>query len=218
MLAATADAPQTYAGRVTTEIPDAHGKRAVRAAVRASRRARSAAERGAADAAIARHGAELAERLGARTVACYLSTPSEPGTRGLLRDLSERGVRVLLPRPHEGGALDWVLAGEGERVHAMGVPEPLGAALGSHAIGEADLVFVPAAAVDDAGGRLGWGGGYYDRALQRLPRPTPIVAIVFDDDVVPTLALEPHDVRVTGRLTPSGFRAATAVDGASTGR
>lgn len=199
------------------EIPDPTGKRTRRATIRAARRARPQAQRDEADAAIGRHGADLVERLGARTVACYLSTASEPGTRQLLRELVADGVRVLLPRPQEGGALDWVVAGGGEQRHTLGVPEPLGAGLGPHALDEADLVFVPAAAVDEYGGRLGWGGGFYDRALAARRRRSPVVAIVFDDEVIEPLILEPHDMLISGRLTPSGYREALGPAAASPG-
>ena len=64
--------------------------------------------------------------------------------------------------------------------------EPAGPPLGRDAIAAADLVLVPALAVDVAGRRLGQGGGSYDRAL---PRATaPVVAVVFGDEVLDTIA------------------------------
>jgi 5-formyltetrahydrofolate cyclo-ligase len=69
-----------------------------------------------------------------------------------------------------------------------------------------DVVICPAAAVDDTGTRLGWGGGYYDRFLVDLPADTPVFALVFDDDVASGLPREAHDVPVTGVVTPSGWR------------
>jgi 5,10-methenyltetrahydrofolate synthetase len=69
-----------------------------------------------------------------------------------------------------------------------------------------DVVICPAAAVDETGTRLGWGGGYYDRFLTDLPAGIPVFALVFDDDVVADLPREAHDVPVTGVVTPSGWR------------
>ena len=78
--------------------------------------------------------------------------------------------------------------------------EPAGPPLGRDAIGAADLVLVPALAVDEAGRRLGQGGGSYDRAL---PRTTaPVVAVVFGDEVLDTIPAERHDRPVDGVLTP----------------
>ncbi|GGA62549.1 5-formyltetrahydrofolate cyclo-ligase [Pseudoclavibacter endophyticus] len=192
-------------------------KSAIRAEVRRRRRARPQAERDAADAAIARHGLELASELRAESVALYLSTPTEPGTRGLIAALDNEGIRVLLPRPTLDGGLEWVCSGGGELMTpGLGTPEPIGAALAGDPLGDADLVFTPASAVDRHGGRLGWGGGYYDRALVGIrpvdavaggtePVRAPIVTIVFDDDVLDSVPTEPHDVPIDGVLTPSGL-------------
>jgi 5-formyltetrahydrofolate cyclo-ligase len=62
------------------------------------------------------------------------------------------------------------------------------------------LVLVPALAVDHSGVRLGKGGGYYDRALSLSTGP--VVAVVRDEEFVPSLPAEPHDVRVDAVLTP----------------
>lgn len=181
-------------------------KRAIRASVRRSRRARTAPERASAALAIAHHGVELVERTGATSVTLFLSTPTEPSTRRLIADLEARDVAVLLPRPVSAGEMEWVRSGGGERrTPGLGTPEPLGAALAPGALDEAGVLFVPAAAIDPRGGRLGWGGGYYDRALAGH-QTAPVVAIVFDDDLRDDLPVEPHDVPVDAVLTPSGLR------------
>ncbi len=58
-------------------------------------------------------------------------------------------------------------------------------------------------AVDESGVRLGRGGGSYDRALAHLPPETPVVAVVYDTEVVPELPSDPHDHRVGFALTPT---------------
>jgi 5-formyltetrahydrofolate cyclo-ligase len=65
------------------------------------------------------------------------------------------------------------------------------------------VVLVPALAVDRRGRRLGRGGGYYDRTLASLAGPA--YAVVYDDEVVEEVPVEPHDVAVAGALTPSGL-------------
>jgi len=86
------------------------------------------------------------------------------------------------------------------------MPEPdVGEGATSQAI-TVDAVICPAAAVDDSGTRLGWGGGFYDRFLGDLPAGTPVFALVFDDDVVSELPCAQHDVPVWGVVTPSGSR------------
>jgi 5-formyltetrahydrofolate cyclo-ligase len=79
--------------------------------------------------------------------------------------------------------------------------------LGPEALAEADLVLIPALAVDRSGTRLGQGGGWYDRVLGFVTSETPILAVVFSDEILPadTLPREPHDLPVSGALTPNGL-------------
>ena len=76
---------------------------------------------------------------------------------------------------------------------------------------ELDLVLVPCVAVDPAGNRLGFGAGYYDRALadaedpqMRSSRPHPLlIGVVFDVQVVPVLAREAWDVPLDAIISES---------------
>jgi 5-formyltetrahydrofolate cyclo-ligase len=150
----------------------------------------------------------LIAELGATSVAIFLSTPQEPQTRDAIRVLSARGIRFYAPISLPDGAMTWapVDAHTPERAGLGGMPEPdVGAGATSHAI-TVDMVICPAAAVDDTGTRLGWGGGFYDRFLADLTAGTPVFSLVFDDDVVSDLLREAHDVPVWGVVTPSGWR------------
>jgi 5-formyltetrahydrofolate cyclo-ligase len=136
-------------------------------------------------------------------VAAYVGVGTEPPTLRLLDALRASGVRVLLP-VIEGTGLDWAVY-DGRDTLAdgpLGLAEPLGARLGAEGLLEADVVLVPALAVDPEGHRLGRGRGYYDRALQTVT--APVIAVVYDDDVVDAVAVESHDRDVDGWVTPSG--------------
>jgi 5-formyltetrahydrofolate cyclo-ligase len=63
---------------------------------------------------------------------------------------------------------------------------------------------VPALAVGRDGTRLGRGGGSYDRALARVPAATPVVALLYEDELLETVPAEPHDRRVSAAVLPSG--------------
>ncbi|WP_279581832.1 5-formyltetrahydrofolate cyclo-ligase [Fodinicola feengrottensis] len=54
------------------------------------------------------------------------------------------------------------------------------------------------------GGRLGRGGGSYDRSLPRVPAGVPIVALTYDNELMDVVPTEPHDQRITAVVTPSG--------------
>ncbi|MEY8839055.1 5-formyltetrahydrofolate cyclo-ligase [Cribrihabitans sp. XS_ASV171] len=60
---------------------------------------------------------------------------------------------------------------------------------------EPELLIVPLVAFDARGNRLGYGGGFYDRTLERLRagRPTLAIGFAFDAQEAPELPLEPTD-------------------------
>lgn len=64
-----------------------------------------------------------------------------------------------------------------------------------------DCVIVPGAAFDKTGGRLGLGGGYYDKFLPRAVNAKKI-AFAYDFQVVESLPLEPHDAKIDAVMTP----------------
>lgn len=138
------------------------------------------------------------------TVCAYWPVGSEPGSPALLDGLLRHGCRVLLPVIDTAGPLDWAeyTGADSLRVGPFGLREPTGPRLGCGALTEAMLVLVPALAVDHRGTRLGRGGGHYDRTLPLAKAGTPLIAIVRDDEVLPWLPFEPHDVLVNAVLTP----------------
>jgi 5-formyltetrahydrofolate cyclo-ligase len=189
---------------VTTQSAAAAAKAALRAQVRESRMQRSTAERAGAAVGIARMVLALPELAGASVVAAYADARQEPGTGPLLSTLDDRGVRVLLPVQQGDGELDWAWYA-GPAAFSNGphdIEEPLGDRLGLDAITQADVVIVPALAVDRRGNRLGQGGGGYDRALGRTGDALT-VAVVHDEEVFDEIPVEPHDISVRAVATPT---------------
>lgn len=187
-------------GAGTTSAPEA--KSVERGRLRGLRRAHVADR--TADEALAAAVLALPEVGRARVVAAYVSRPGEPGTVPLLAALRERGVRVLLPVVLGDRDLDWVVD-DGTRVSGLlpGLTEGSGAPLGPQVVADADVVVVPALAVDAAGRRLGQGGGSYDRALARRRADAAVVALLHDHELVAgPLPVEPHDAPVTVAVTP----------------
>lgn len=133
------------------------------------------------------------------TVCAYIATASEPGSLAMVEALRSHGLRVLLP-VIVGESLDWAEYDGRLRPGPFGLREPEGPLLGASAVGSAALVLVPALAVDHSGVRLGKGAGHYDRALTLSTAPR--VALVRDEEFVPSLPAEPHDVRMDAVLTP----------------
>jgi 5-formyltetrahydrofolate cyclo-ligase len=149
--------------------------------------------------------AHLLPRLtGMRRVAAYVPTGAEPGSLDLLDDLLAGGTAILLPVVQGVADLDWALyRGRPElTAGARGTTQPAGPSLGRDAIAGADIVLVPALAVDHQGVRLGRGAGYYDRALAGVPLGVPVVALLHDGELVPRLPGDTWDRPVTAISSP----------------
>ena len=181
-------------------------KAAARERLLAARRQLTPAERAGAGRDIRDAVLSLPETQMAGTVAAYYSIGSEPETHGLLFALWKRGTYVLLPILLPDGDLDWA-SYEGPDSLRPGpryLTEPAEPPRGAGAISSADLVLVPALAVDHSGVRLGRGGGSYDRALARVGTPVPTVALLYDSEFVPHVPSGAHDQRVRLIARPAG--------------
>jgi 5-formyltetrahydrofolate cyclo-ligase len=187
----------------------AEEKRVLRRELLERRRLLSQEDAAGASAVLARRALELPELAGAPTVAAYVSVGREPGTRALLDALHARGVRVLLPVLLEDNDLDWAAYGGAEGLvrAGRGLLEPTGPRLGPDAVREAGAVLLPGLAVDARGMRMGRGGGSYDRVLARLEGSAAhLVVLLYANEVVAEVPVEPHDHPVHAVVTPEGVR------------
>ncbi len=71
---------------------------------------------------------------------------------------------------------------------------------------EPEILIVPLLAFNREGGRLGYGGGFYDRTLEmlRAKRPTLAIGFAFSGQEVDTLPLEPTDAHLDMVVTEDG--------------
>jgi 5-formyltetrahydrofolate cyclo-ligase len=150
------------------------------------------------------HVLEMPEVTSAGTIAAYYSVGTEPDTRGLIFALWKRGSYVVLPVLLPDGDLDWA-SYEGPESLApgpRGVLQPVEPVRGIGTIARADVVLVPALAVDVRGRRLGRGGGSYDRALARVGPQVPTIALLYDSELLPSVPAEEHDQSVRAVARP----------------
>jgi 5-formyltetrahydrofolate cyclo-ligase len=173
-------------------------KAALRRQLAAARARLTDAERAAAGHAVREAVLALPETQMAGTAAAYYAVGTEPDTRGLVYALWKRGSYVLLPVLLPGGDLDWAsYEGPDSLVPGpRGTLQPAEPPRGTAAVASADLVIVPALAVDRRGIRLGRGGGSYDRALARVGGPVPTVALLYDGELLDEVPSGPHDLPV----------------------
>jgi 5-formyltetrahydrofolate cyclo-ligase len=197
-----------------SDVSDVQQRKAeLRARVLARRSALPADQRAQAGRAIRDALLDRPEVQMAGTIAAYYSIGAEPDTRGLVYALWKRGSYVLLPVLRPDGDLDWAsYEGPDSLVPGpRGLREPGEPTRGVDAVARADAVLVPALAVDGAGRRLGRGGGSYDRALARVGPLIPLIALVYDEELVGHVPSEDHDVPVRATASP---RAGITVTGA----
>ena len=140
----------------------------------------------------------------------FAATAREPATAPVLAAALAAEVVVALPRV-VGTQLRFhrVETLSGLRSGYRGVAEPPVAApsLEFDRLPPATLVLVPGAAFDVAGGRLGWGGGHYDRTLAEIRRRCAtalLVGVCMPEQVVKRVPRVAHDVAVHLILAGNG--------------
>ena len=151
---------------------------------------------------LANVGAGIAAEKKAGTVSAFWSIGTEPSTFPLLENLARSGMETALPvMQGRGKPLLFRLWKEGEPLAEAkwGIKEPLPSAREV----QPDLLFVPLAAYDRAGNRLGYGAGYYDRTLARLRAAKPITAVgvAFDIQEMAEIPVEAYDEKLDYVLT-----------------
>ena len=190
----------------TNETEDAEAQRALKQQWRkdalAKRKKTTIVQRQEAGRLLAIRARETALVRPGSTVAAFVSMGSEIPMTPLLETLFDMDCRVLVPRLGAGMEIGW-----SELDGIDGLRDQHNAD-GSEALAEAELVIVPAFAVDEHGFRLGRGGGWYDRALLRRSATARVIAVCWPWETTDTtVPHEPHDIPVDGTLTPDGYHA-----------
>ncbi|MFO7983166.1 MAG: 5-formyltetrahydrofolate cyclo-ligase [Desulfuromonadales bacterium] len=126
-------------------------------------------------------------------LALYSPILNEVFTEKLFQQARQERMSVAYPRVR-GEDLEFVLVSDpGALTHgAFGVMEPSGHEL--IVPGELDLVVVPGVAFDFSGYRLGYGKGFYDRALHDTAQRTVRAGVCYELQLVDVLPAERHDI------------------------
>jgi len=141
----------------------------------------------------------------AHRVALFSPMPSEPNIEGLWQGATQQ---FCYPRVREG-YMEFVEV----RQHADLTPSSWHAHIQELAHSDArvvppaeiEVILVPGLAFTARGQRLGRGGGYYDRYLEKLTTKTLRIGVCFALQIVKALATEPHDQLVNTVVTEDGF-------------
>jgi 5-formyltetrahydrofolate cyclo-ligase len=145
----------------------------------------------------------LAEIAQARAVGLFwpMQERREVDLRPLDTALRERGVRIAYPRCEldpRHMAFHFVADLAAMAPAAMGYLEPTS---DMPLVEGLDVVVVPGLAFDARGYRIGYGGGFYDRALPRLCPPGTSIGVAFDFQLAADIPNTPGDVAVDRIVT-----------------
>ncbi len=158
-----------------------------------------------------RASAEVCQRLGnlsalkdVRRLAGYAARGAEVGVRSFLQQAQRRGTQIVLPRVTGPGRMEFCLVNDWDELvpGAFGIEEPKGQAVETSTI---EAFLVPGVAFDVQGARLGFGMGYYDRALPTVGKALAIGVChhcQIADAGLPTESHDrPMDMIVTDEMT-----------------
>lgn len=172
-------------------------KQALRAEIRAKKRAMTPAQIEAASDRLAELLFAHPAYQAAKSLYGYLSYNQEVRTAKILQQAQKDDKRVAVPKVF-GDEMRFLWLDDLSAVApgAYNIPEPV--ADTPVADDETALVLMPGLAFTPEGGRLGYGGGFYDRFLAREPHPT--LALCYDFQMVPRLPSQAHDIPVDAVL------------------
>ena len=161
----------------------------------------SKAEREAESLAIERILTSSDIWLNAQSVFIYYSIDSEVATHGIIDAALKCGKAVYLPRCAEQGEMHAIriMSLDDLRPGKYFIPEPVGT---DELMGAPDLTIVPGLAFDSYGGRMGYGGGYYDRFLANV---NTTAALAYTCQVIERVPTGAHDAPVNYIITPAGI-------------
>ncbi len=182
-------------------------KAALRRDMRARRRKLFDAAPDAAERAVRRLPLSRLARFSVVAAYCPQGTELDPGP--ILRAILEMNpgkARAALPvAVGKDTALRFRLWRPGEPLvnDASGIPSPPASALEL----SPNLVITPLLAFDRKGGRLGQGGGHYDRTLANLRRQRPVfvLGVGFSGQEIPVVPMEPLDQRLDAIVTETEY-------------
>ncbi|NSX07735.1 5-formyltetrahydrofolate cyclo-ligase [Pseudomonas lini] len=150
----------------------------------------------------------------AKHISLYLPNDGEIDPRLLMRAAQRRGKAIYLPVlsawPRTKMVFQRIRPGEKFKPNRFRIPEPRHNIARQRKVWALDLVLLPLVGFDDVGGRLGMGGGFYDRSLAYLARrknwrkPT-LLGLAHECQKVQRLAQASWDVPLQGTVTDKAW-------------
>ena len=185
----------------------AEAKAALREVVLRRREALPEEQRASLSSRIVARVLDLRSYRLSNVVLAYASFGTELRTDGFLRRVLGDGKTLLLPRVEREGLTLYEVRDLARDLSpgTWGIREPRPEYCPVSDPGIVDFALIPGVAFDRKGGRLGYGGGFYDRLLASLPDGPPLVSGAFEVQVVDEVPVGPHDAPVHAVVTEEGI-------------
>ncbi len=167
-----------------------------------ARRSLTAAERARFSERICQNILKLDEARSAKVILSYAATPDEVDLDQFNSRAEAEGKLVAYPYVLEDGGMEAAVPRDSQawETGRFGIRTPAAAKSEFIPPEMIDLVIVPCAGFDAEGGRLGRGGGYYDRFLPRCPK-ADCVAVAFEAQKLERVARDENDHTVGAIVT-----------------
>ncbi len=140
---------------------------------------------------------DFANFLEARIVLLYVNAPNEVPSMEIIQKTVEIGKIVVLPAfDVQKSGIKLMKIDNPKRDLIMGprqILEPNPQRCRKVPLECIDIAIIPGVALDEKGGRLGAGDGYYDRLIPKLPITTRKVALAIEDQIFQQVPMESHD-------------------------
>ena len=146
---------------------------------------------------------ERSEYINSKNIFIYLGYGSEIDTISLVKDMFLDGKNVCIPKTNiEDRTMEAVIIRDLDNLEEdkYGILEPKS----NYEVidkQDIDLVVMPGVAFDNDGGRLGYGGGYYDKFLMDCSEDKYKIALAYDFQVIESVPKEEHDILVNCIIT-----------------
>lgn len=139
----------------------------------------------------------------AKTIFIFISFNDEVDTLRIIRKSLEDGKIVCVPKvisKQDGMVAIRINNFEDMVVSSYGILEPKDI---TNIIKEnlVDLTFVPGLAFDKKGGRIGYGGGFYDRFLKNMKKDSKKIGLAYSFQIIDEVPMEEHDLFIDGIIT-----------------
>lgn len=141
----------------------------------------------------------------AKTISVTISRGREIETKNIIKKAWAEGKHVVVPKCYpKTNEMVFRKIDTFQQVETVffGLREPIVSRTDSVEPEDIDLMIVPGLCFDREGYRIGYGGGYYDRYLERYHQDT--ISLAFSFQLFNKIPREPHDIPVQGLITEQG--------------